>query len=269
MTTLELSAQHHADKDSKKKFQRRRTNVQQQQNGQSRQHFQRKDIIKQNNPVHLQQNIQVKKKVIVVAPNGQRKFVGQPKVFKPTHNHLIHKFKLKGANQAFVSGRNYSVYHNNYRIRRNGRFYTFVALGALAPLAIAGATYYPYAYLDVPEDYCTGLTEDGCEMVYREVETVEGGEFEQCTAYCPWGGSDQGGSDQERAAIGAAAIGAAAIGAIKNRACPERRRGLVWRRPRPCRRRARRPRRRCRAEHRAAGLDDEALSGFWAPNFRS
>ena len=134
----------------------------------------------------MQQNIQVQKKVIVVAPNGQRKFVGQPKVFKPAHNNLVNKFKLKGASQAFVSGKTYSVYRNNYRIQRSGRFYTFVGLALLAPLAIAGATYYPYAYLNVPEDYCTGLTEDGCEMVYREVETVEGREFEQCTAYCPW-----------------------------------------------------------------------------------
>ena len=95
-TTLELSAQHDANKDPKNKFQRRRTNVQQ-QNGQPRQQFQRKDIIKQNNPVHVQQNIQVKKKVIVVAPNGQRKFVGHPKVFKPTHNNLVYKFTASAA----------------------------------------------------------------------------------------------------------------------------------------------------------------------------
>ena len=42
-----------------------------------------------------QQNIQIQKKVIVVNPNGPKKFVGQPKVFKPTHNNLVYNFKLK------------------------------------------------------------------------------------------------------------------------------------------------------------------------------
>ena len=141
---------------------------------------------KQQIKVQTQQNIQVQKKVIVVAPNGQRKFVGQPKVFKPAHNNLVYNFKLKGASQAFVSGNTYTVYRNNYRRRYNGRFYTFVALGLLTPLAIGAAVYYPYAYLNVPANYCEGLTEDGCEMVYREVETVEGDLIPQCAAYCPW-----------------------------------------------------------------------------------
>jgi hypothetical protein len=194
-TTLELSAQANNDPNADKPKGRPKPKVQPRQNIQNQQlkvqqqqqpQFQKKVIIKQNNPVNVQQNIQVKKKVIVVNPNGQKKFVGQPKVFKPAHNNLVYKFKLKGANQAFVSGKNYSVYRNNYRVRRNGRFYTFVGLGLLAPLAIGGTAYYAYAYLNVPEDYCSGLTEDGCEMVYREIDTVEGGELEQCTAYCPW-----------------------------------------------------------------------------------
>ena len=107
-------------------------------------------------------------------------------MFKPTHNNLVYNFKLRGASQALVSGNTYTVYRNNYRRRYNGRFYTFVALGLLAPLAIGAAVYYPYAYLNVPANYCEGLTEDGCEMVYREVETVEGDLIPQCAAYCPW-----------------------------------------------------------------------------------
>lgn len=177
-TTLELSAQ--SDNPNNKKLAPRK-NFQPKGNVQRKQQFQKKVIIRRDNPVHVQQNIQIQQ------PNGRRrKFVGQPRVFKPAHNNLVYKFRLKGANQAFLNGKNYSVFHNNYRRRYNGRFYTFVALGLLAPLAIGAATYYPYAYLDVPADYCEGLTEDGCEMVYREVETVEGDLVPQCAAYCPW-----------------------------------------------------------------------------------
>ncbi len=201
-TTLELSAQSdNPNANNPKKQGQPKTNVQpkqtiqkQQLNVQPKQQFQKKQVIIQsdkprfqkNQQIQTQQNIQVQKKVIVVNPDGRRKFVGQPKVFKPAHNNLVYKFKLKGANQAFVNGKSYSVFHNNYRRRHNGRLYTFVGLALLAPLAIGAATYYPYAYLNVPEDYCSGLTEDGCEMVYREVETVEGDPIGQCTAYCPW-----------------------------------------------------------------------------------
>ncbi len=189
--TLELSAQKQLDPNDPKNL-KNKGNKQnfQKQNVQPKQNIQKKQvIIQQNNQIKVQkqQNIQVQKKVIVVQPGGgQKKFVGQPKVFKPTHNNLVYNFKLRGASQALVSGNTYTVYRNNYRRRYNGRFYTFVALGLLAPLAIGAAVYYPYAYLNVPANYCEGLTEDGCEMVYREVETVEGDLIPQCAAYCPW-----------------------------------------------------------------------------------
>jgi len=31
-----------------------------------------------------------------------------------------------------------------------------------------------------------GLTEDGCQLVWQDVETVEGDIIPQCVAYCPW-----------------------------------------------------------------------------------
>jgi len=171
-------------------IQRQQLNVQQNQQNIKRKQTdlpQNRRRVQQNNQIRVQKDINVQKKIIVAPQGGgQRKFVGQPRKFTPKHNNLVYKFKLKGANQAFVNGKNYSVFHNNYRIRHNGRFRTFVALGLLAPLAIGAATYNPYAYLDVPGDYCEGLTDDGCEMVYSEVETVEGDSIPQCVAYCPW-----------------------------------------------------------------------------------
>jgi hypothetical protein len=34
--------------------------------------------------------------------------------------------------------------------------------------------------------YCQGLTEDGCELMWQDVETIEGDVVPQCVAYCPW-----------------------------------------------------------------------------------
>ena len=52
--------------------------------------------------------------------------------------------------------------------------------------AIGSSQYYPYAYVSAPEPYCEGLTEDGCELMWQEVETIEGDVINQCVAYCPW-----------------------------------------------------------------------------------
>lgn len=188
-TTLELSAQ--SDQPGQKKVVplKKQGNV-------PRQNIQKpRVIIQQNQPriirkpvqVQKQQNFQVQKKVIVVPQSsGRKKFVGQPRVFKPKHQNVVSGFRLRNANQALLHGQTYSVHRRDYRRRYNGRFYTFVAIGLLAPLAIGAATYYPYAYLSVPENYCEGLTDDGCEMVYDEVETADGEAIPQCVAYCPW-----------------------------------------------------------------------------------
>lgn len=93
---------------------------------------------------------------------------------------------MRGAGRTSIGGRNYSVWRSGYRLRRGGNWRTFVALGTLGSIMIGSAEYYPYAYIDAPADYCDGLTEDGCQLVYDEVETMEGDAVPQCVAYCPW-----------------------------------------------------------------------------------
>jgi hypothetical protein len=151
----------------------KKQNVQQHQNVQQKQNVQQQQK-QQPNVQHTQQKQQ------------QKKFTGTPKKFTPKNNHVVNHFKLKNSNKAFVHGRNYSVYRQDYRIRRNGGWRTFIALGLLAPLLIGADEYYPYAYVDVPDLYCEGLTDDGCELVYDDVETDEGDLVPQCVAYCPW-----------------------------------------------------------------------------------
>ena len=128
----------------------------------------------------------------IVTPNS-----GTPKsahrVFTPRSNNSrqvtaarIRGVPMRGAGRTSIAGRNYSVWRSGYRLRRGGSWHTFVALGTLGVLTIGNADYYPYAYIDAPADYCDGLTEDGCQLVYDEVETLEGDTVAQCVAYCPW-----------------------------------------------------------------------------------
>lgn len=91
-----------------------------------------------------------------------------------------------GAGRATVHGQNYSAYRSGYRIRRGGGFRTFAALSLLGAIAYGGTTYYPYAYISAPQNYCDGLTEDGCELAWQDVETLEGDVIPQCVAYCPF-----------------------------------------------------------------------------------
>ena len=90
----------------------------------------------------------------------------------------------RGAGRTTIAGRNYSVWRSGYRVRRGGGWRTFVALGALGVIAIGAYEYYPYAYIEAPEPYCDGRTADGCQLVWDEVETMEGDAIGQCVAYC-------------------------------------------------------------------------------------
>ena len=92
-----------------------------------------------------------------------------------------------GSGRWVYGGRNYSYWRGGpYRVRYNNGWRTFVAVGLVAPIVVGAATYYPYAYLSAPADVCEGITEDGCQLTWTEVETVEGGTAPQCVAYCPW-----------------------------------------------------------------------------------
>jgi hypothetical protein len=92
-----------------------------------------------------------------------------------------------GTGRYVVHGRNFSYWRGGpYRVRHGNGWRTFVALGALSAIAVGSTTYYPYAYISAPQDICEGLTEDGCQMTWQDVETVEGGVAPQCVAYCPW-----------------------------------------------------------------------------------
>jgi hypothetical protein len=114
-----------------------------------------------------------------------------PRVVTPSGTRTVTAARLRGvpargAGRAVIRGQNYSAWRSGYRVRHDGGWWTFVALSTLGAIAIGANQYYPYAYISAPQPYCEGLTEDGCELMWQEVETIEGGVVNQCVAYCPW-----------------------------------------------------------------------------------
>ena len=133
------------------------------------------------------------RKVVAPAATG-RKVVSPavaPRVVTPRGARTVTASRLRGvpargAGRTAIRGHNYSVWRSGYRIRHGSGWWTFVALSTLGAIAIDSNEYYPYAYISAPEDYCEGLTEDGCELMWQDVETIEGDVVPQCVAYCPW-----------------------------------------------------------------------------------
>jgi hypothetical protein len=115
-------------------------------------------------------------KAVVVVPKGSGKVTAKRM-----------RGLSRGKGQASVRGRNFSTWRGGrYRTRYRNRWVTFVPLAALTAILIGENRYYPYAYISAPIDYCEGITEDGCDLRWREVETIEGDRVGQCVAYCPW-----------------------------------------------------------------------------------
>jgi hypothetical protein len=131
----------------------------------------------------------------VVAPGAVGRTVvspaAAPRVVTPSGTRTVTASRLRGvpvrgAGSAVIRGQNYSAWRSGYRVRHGDGWWTFVALSALGAIAIGSNQYYPYAYISAPQPYCEGLTEDGCELMWQEVQTIEGGVVNQCVAYCPW-----------------------------------------------------------------------------------
>ncbi len=123
----------------------------------------------------------------IVTPKGTAKIVTP----SGDNAHVVTagKFRsmpLRGAGQTIIRGQNFSVWRSGYRVRHGNRWSTFVALSALSAIMIGSSDYYPYAYISAPQPYCEGLTQDGCQLMWQEVQTVEGDIVDQCVAYCPW-----------------------------------------------------------------------------------
>jgi hypothetical protein len=133
------------------------------------------------------------RKVVAPAATGRKVTspVVAPRVVTPRGARTVTASRLRGvpargAGRTVINGQNYSAWRSEYRVRHGSGWWTFVALSTLGAIAIGSNEYYPYAYISAPENYCEGLTEDGCELMWQEVQTIEGDVVNQCVAYCPW-----------------------------------------------------------------------------------
>ena len=127
-------------------------------------------------------NVTTTKRVRNNAPPRQVTFKANRRTFAGTRARV-----WRNSGTSSFRGRNYSYWRGGpWRHRYNGGWRTYAALSTLTAIAFAGATYYPYAYIDAPQDVCEGITEDGCQLSWAEVDTVEGGVAPACVTYCPW-----------------------------------------------------------------------------------
>jgi hypothetical protein len=190
---IDLSAQSNQDQNQKKNKKgsgqkpahqnvQRKTNVQQ-------------NTVHKNRPSTVTRKSTVKKTTTTKTTTPTAKSSGAPKALRvittPGPRTVtaarIRGVSASGAGSASIRGRNYSTWRGGgYRVRRGNSWVTFVPLAVLAGIVIAGNNYYPYAYISAPRDYCDGLTEDGCQLMWDDVQTVEGDVVSQCVAYCPW-----------------------------------------------------------------------------------
>jgi Beta/Gamma crystallin len=65
-----------------------------------------------------------------------------------------------------------------------GKWKYFVPFTVLGAVAIGGAYYYPDAYVGFARPYCSGLTPDGCQLNWQQVNFEDGGSDWQCVQYC-------------------------------------------------------------------------------------
>ena len=119
------------------------------------------------------------------APNTFTRSRG-PTAGSPGSGSTVRANSIRGASRTTIAGQNFSIRRGSYRVRRGDHWRTFVGPTALAAILFGAAYYYPYAYIDVSDEYCDGMTEDGCQLHWMSVPTYEGPSDFQCVAYCPW-----------------------------------------------------------------------------------
>jgi hypothetical protein len=71
------------------------------------------------------------------------------------------------------------------RVWWGGGWRVWAPITALGAVVIAGAYYWPDAYLATARPYCEGVTPDGCRLNWQMVDFEGGGGDWQCVQYCP------------------------------------------------------------------------------------
>jgi hypothetical protein len=76
------------------------------------------------------------------------------------------------------------IWRDHHRIWWGGRWRVFVPFAALGAVTYAGHYYYPDSYVGFARPYCSGVTDDGCQLNWQQVNFEDGGGDWQCVRYC-------------------------------------------------------------------------------------
>ncbi|MCC7348219.1 MAG: beta/gamma crystallin family protein [Variibacter sp.] len=65
-----------------------------------------------------------------------------------------------------------------------GVLHRLLAVDELEPVYFGTEPYYGYGYVAAPRPYCTGVSEEGCALAWRDVRAEDGTVVPQCVQYC-------------------------------------------------------------------------------------
>lgn len=135
----------------------------------------------------------------IATPNTGTPHTGTPRfaTFSPQLTHGPHapaKVALSLSvkpNHPAVHLRNvyFPIHRAPYKLLFGGVPRTFVALAALGIVRIDGGYWRPDGYVRISRRFCSGVSEDGCQLHWRMVDFEGGGNAAQCVQYCPYSGA--------------------------------------------------------------------------------
>ena len=77
------------------------------------------------------------------------------------------------------------MWKQQHKIWWGGKWKYFVPFTAIGVVLVGGTYFYPDAYVGFARPYCTGLTPDGCQLNWQQVNFEDGGADWQCVQFCP------------------------------------------------------------------------------------
>jgi Beta/Gamma crystallin len=87
-----------------------------------------------------------------------------------------------------VGGRAFRINRGPHFLFFHGVRRAFVPIGLLGVAFWGGSYWYPDSYVSVAAPYCSGTTENGCQLYWRPVDFDGGESAPQCVQYCPQSG---------------------------------------------------------------------------------
>ncbi|WP_165391574.1 beta/gamma crystallin-related protein [Variibacter gotjawalensis] len=87
----------------------------------------------------------------------------------------------------FYGGRHWGYWRGPRSIWVGGILRRLVLFSAIPAVYYGTQAYYPQGYVAMARPYCGGQTPDGCNLVWRDVPTEDGGAVAQCVQFCPQG----------------------------------------------------------------------------------